>query len=293
MQRALLVDAMISDPALLVADNVTQPLDVTVAAQVIRLMRELTAQFRTAILFVSSSLPVAREAAARTLVIDAGRLVEEQPTDALVARPVHAYTRELVAQIPGSGRAFRPSPAARAGEAPRPIISLEDVSQTYRVRERGTFAGRGELRAVRNVTFDIAKGDSFAVVGESGWRKSTLMRLLSRLERPSAGRILCEGQDIATLSGGDLLRFRRKLQLVLQDPFNSLPPRTAIGAMLEAPLRIHGWRDAGRIRDKVRAVMNDVGLSPALYDALPLGLSAGQRSASTSPGRWCSIPRSC
>ncbi len=278
MQRALLVDAMISDPALLVADNVTQPLDVTVAAQVIRLMRELTAQFRTAILFVSSSLPVAREAAARTLVIDAGRLVEEQPTDALVARPVHAYTRELVAQIPRiwTGVPAQPRPC-EAGEARRPIISLEDVSQTYRVRERGTFAGTGELRAVRNVTLDIAKGDSFAVVGESGCGKSTLMRLLSRLERPSAGRILCEGQDIANLSGGDLLGFRRKLQLVLQDPFNSLPPRTAIGAMLEAPLRIHGWRDAARIRDKVRAVMNDVGLSPALYDALPLGLSAGQR----------------
>ncbi len=96
------------------------------------------------------------------------------------------------------------------------------------------------------------------------------MRLLSRLERPSAGRILCEGQDIARLSGGELLRFRRKLQLVLQDPFDSLPPRTAIGAMLEAPLRIHGWRDAARIRDKVRAVMNDVGLSPA----------------STTPCRW-------
>ena len=100
MQRALIVDAMISNPALLVADNVTQPLDVTVAAQVIRLMRELTEGFDTAILFVSSSLPVAREAASRILVIDEGRLVEEQPTEALIAAPRHPYTRELVAQIP-------------------------------------------------------------------------------------------------------------------------------------------------------------------------------------------------
>lgn len=281
MQRALLVDAMISDPALLVADNVTQPLDVTVAAQVIRLMRELTERFQTAILFVSSSLPVAREAASRTLVIDSGRLVEEQPTEALIARPRHAYTRDLVAQIP---TIWTRSPALpRTGEPARdrsessPVIRLEDVSQTYRVRERGTFAGTSALRAVRNVTFDIHKGDSFAVVGESGCGKSTLMRLLSRLERPSGGRILCDGQDIAPLSGPALLGFRRKLQLVLQDPFNSLPPRTGIGAMLEAPLRTHGWRDAGRIRERVRAVMNDVGLSPALYDALPVGLSAGQR----------------
>uniref|UniRef100_UPI001A8E89E8 ATP-binding cassette domain-containing protein n=1 Tax=Vibrio sp. Vb0592 TaxID=2816072 RepID=UPI001A8E89E8 len=84
------------------------------------------------------------------------------------------------------------------------------------------------------------KGDSFAVVGESGCGKSTLMRLLSRLERPGAGQVLCQGRDIARLSGAELLGSRRKLQLVLQDPFNSLPPRTGIGAMLEAPLRIHG-----------------------------------------------------
>ncbi|CAO4178202.1 ABC transporter ATP-binding protein [Methylorubrum extorquens] len=280
MQRALIVDAMVSNPALLVADNVTQPLDVTVAAQVIRLMRELTERFETAILFVSSSLPVAREAASRTLVIDAGRLVEEQPTEALIAAPRHAYTRDLVAQIPviwGERPRLPAMPKAPGARPPQPIISLRDVSQTYRVKQRGSFAGTSALRAVRNVTFDIAQGDSFAVVGESGCGKSTLMRLLSRLERPSGGSVLCEGRDIAGLSGAELLGFRRKLQLVLQDPFNSLPPRTGIGAMLEAPLRTHGWRDPRKIRERVRAVMDDVGLPVALYDELPLGLSAGQR----------------
>ncbi|BAU92643.1 oligopeptide/dipeptide ABC transporter ATPase [Methylorubrum populi] len=278
MQRALIVDAMVSNPALLVADNVTQPLDVTVAAQVIRLMRELTERFETAILFVSSSLPVAREAASRTLVIDGGRLVEEQPTEALIAAPRHAYTRDLVAQIPVIWGAGPTLPAAPRAPAPaEAIVSLRGVSQTYRVKRRGSFAGTSELRAVRNVTFDIVKGDSFAVVGESGCGKSTLMRLLSRLERPSAGSVLCEGRDIAGLSGPELLGFRRKLQLVLQDPFNSLPPRTGIGAMLEAPLRTHGWRDPKKIRERVRAVMDDVGLPVALYDDLPLGLSAGQR----------------
>ncbi|CAO4172144.1 Glutathione import ATP-binding protein GsiA [Methylorubrum populi] len=280
MQRALIVDAMVSNPALLVADNVTQPLDVTVAAQVIRLMRELTERFDTAILFVSSSLPVAREAAGRTLVIDAGKLVEEQATEALIAAPSHAYTRALVAQIPVIWGERPTLPAAPKPAAPVPadaIISLRDVSQTYRVKKRGSFAGTSPLRAVRNVTFDIVKGDSFAVVGESGCGKSTLMRLLSRLERPSGGSVLCEGRDIAGLSGAELLGFRRKLQLVLQDPFNSLPPRTGIGAMLEAPLRTHGWRDPRKIREKVRAVMDDVGLPASLYDDLPLGLSAGQR----------------
>ncbi|GLK67638.1 ABC transporter ATP-binding protein [Hansschlegelia plantiphila] len=276
MQRALIVDAMVSNPTLLVADNVTQPLDVTVAAQVIRLMRELTERFETAVLFVSSSLPVAREAASRILVIDDGRLVEEQPTEALIASPRHPYTRELVSQVPAI---WREAPAVpRGSNAERSaVVSLNDVSQTYRVRKRGAFAGASELRAVRRVTFDVFKGDSFAVVGESGCGKSTLMRLLSRLERPAGGEVLCEGQDISKLSGAGLLAFRRKLQLVLQDPFDSLPPRTAIGRMLEIPLRVHGWRDAGRIREKVRAVMNDVGLPDALYEELPTGLSAGQR----------------
>lgn len=281
MQRALIVDAMISNPALLVADNVTQPLDVTVAAQVIRLMRELTHGFDTAILFVSSSLPVAREAASRILVIDEGRLVEEQPTEALIASPRHPYTRDLVAQIPAiwsvsPGVPAIPRDSGRPGAAV-PIVSLRDVSQTYRVKRRGSLAGTSDLRAVRHVTLDIHKGDSFAVVGESGCGKSTLMRLLSRLERPTGGSVLCEGRDIARFSGAELLAFRRKLQLVLQDPFDSLPPRTGIGAMIEAPLRTHGWRDAARIREKVREVMNDVGLPVSLYDQLPLGLSAGQR----------------
>jgi len=278
MQRALIVDAMVSNPALLVADNVTQPLDVTVAAQVIRLMRELTERFETAVMFISSSLPVAREAASRIMVIDEGQLVEQQPTEALIATPRHAYTRDLVAQIPAI---WSETPAVsgatgRNAEA-KVVLRLNDVSQVYKVKKRGSFAGTDQLRAVHRVTFDVFKGDSFAVVGESGCGKSTLMRLLSRLERPAGGEILCDGEDIAKLSGRGLLGFRRKLQLVLQDPFNSLPPRTAIGRMLETPLRIHGWRDQKRIRDKVCEVMHDVGLPTSLYEELPIGLSAGQR----------------
>ena len=246
MQRALIVDAMVANPTLLVADNVTQPLDVTVAAQVIRLMRELSDTFDTAVLFVSSSLPVAREAAGRILVMDDGRLVEEQPSEALVAAPRHAYTRELVAQIPVIWGAGAPRPPASVANDRQPVIRLNDVSQTYDVRRRGSFGKTDALRAVRNVTFDVHRGDSFAVVGESGCGKSTLMRLLSRLEKPSGGQILCEGQDISRLTGRALLGFRRKLQLVLQDPFGSLPPRTSIGAMIEAPLRVHGWRKAAR-----------------------------------------------
>ena len=273
MQRALIVDALITNPTLLVADNVTQPLDVTVAAQVIRLMKELTETFETAILFISSSLAVAREASARMLVLDEGRIVEDRPTEDLIARPDHGYTRDLVAETPKIWTThFTPPPAADDT-----VLSLRDVSQVYKVKRRTGFGGFDELRAVHNVTFDVRRGDSFAIVGESGCGKSTLMRLLSRLEQPVSGEVICMGEDIAKLKGQRLLEFRRRLQLVLQDPFGSLPPRTAIGAMLEKPLRVHGWRDRARIRERVETVMVEVGLDPNLYGELPLGLSAGQR----------------
>ncbi|EWY38569.1 peptide ABC transporter ATPase [Skermanella stibiiresistens SB22] len=282
MQRALIVDALITNPALLVADNVTQPLDVTVGAQVIRLMKELARDFDTAVLFVSSSLPVAREAASRILVMGEGRIVEEQATEALIANPRHAYTVNLVEQTPkiwSGGAATQPqaTQSLETGSDREVVISLRDVSQIYRVKKRDSFAGVNEVRAVRDVTFDIRRGDSFGIVGESGCGKSTLMRLLSRLELPESGELLCHGGDIGKLRGKGLLDFRKRLQLVLQDPFGSLPPRTAVGRMLEEPLRAHGWRDRKVIRERVLKVMGDVGLAPELYEELPLGLSAGQR----------------
>jgi peptide/nickel transport system ATP-binding protein len=126
------------------------------------------------------------------------------------------------------------------------------------------------------VTFDVFAGENFGVVGESGCGKSSLMRLLSRLELPNSGQILCDEKDIAALSGKSLLKFRRDFQLVLQDPFGSLPPRTSIGAIIEEPLRTHGV-NRRQARDRAIAVMGEVGLPAGLYDELPLGLSAGQR----------------
>ncbi|WP_247997969.1 ABC transporter ATP-binding protein [Brucella tritici] len=275
MQRALIVDALVTNPALLVADNVTQPLDVTVAAQVIRLMKELSDSFNTAVLFVSSSLPVAREACSRILVMEEGRIVEEQETEKLIAAPNYPYTRDLVAQTP---KIWNESGAVPVLADNRDIVlSLRDASQTYMVKKKTGFGGFTPVRAVRNVTFDVRRGDSFAIVGESGCGKSTLMRLLSRLELPSSGQVLSYDEDIAKLSGKALLDFRGRLQMVLQDPYGSLPPRTSIGKMLEGPLRTHGWKDVRKIRARVLKVMGDVGLSRDLYEELPLGLSAGQR----------------
>lgn len=274
MQRAMIVDALISDPALLIADNITQPLDVTVAAQILKLMRELNSKFDTAVLFICSSLPVACDASDAVMVLNNGRVVETQTPASLIARPQHSYTRTLIAELPKlwSTTAAR----AEAREVLRPIMSVKGVAKAYEVRRRGQM-GKSLVQAVRNVDFDVYQGDNFGVVGESGCGKSSLMRLLTGLERPDAGKIEFEGENVGTASPARLREMRRQFQLVLQDPYGSLPPQLPIGGILEEPLKIHRIGGAAERRERARAVMSEVGLPDTLYHNLPTGLSAGQR----------------
>ncbi|MBD0416959.1 dipeptide ABC transporter ATP-binding protein [Oryzicola mucosus] len=276
MQRALIVDALATNPAFLVADNVTQPLDVTIAAQVMRLMRELTERFDTAVVFVSSSLPILNDSADQILVLADGRIVERQVPERLLHSPQHPYTTQLISEIPQIWTDTAPV-VPKIPRQGTPLISIKNASRSYHVRKRGTFASYSEVRAVRDVSFDVFPGENFGIVGESGCGKSTLMRLLSRLEMPDSGSVICGGQDISRLWRADLLKFRKDFQLVLQDPFNSLPPRTPIGEIIGGPLRVHGIRSADQRRKQVLAVMEEVGLASSLFDELPLGLSAGQR----------------
>lgn len=282
MQRALIVDALVARPALLIADNVTQPLDVTVAAQILRLMRELRTEFNTAILFVSASLPVVSEIADEILVLSKGKAVERQPTADLVNSPEHEYTRRLIALTPRiwSQRTAGEEPTTAGTGAPRtePILSIQNLSRTYSVRKRGGFLSYNRVKAVRDVSFNVFEGENFGIIGESGCGKSTLTRLLALLEAPDSGQILFEGKDLSAKSRAEQLAFRRSLQLVLQDPYTSLPPRMTIGRAVEEALLIHRiGEDAADRRRQVSMVMAEVGLPVELYDRLPTGLSAGQR----------------
>ena len=272
MQRVMLVDALISNPALLIADNVTQPLDVTVAAQILKLLRDLTERFDTGVLFICSSLPVACDAADEVLVLSEGRVVERQAPGPLVAQPAHPYTQRLIRELP---QLWDAGPRPAPGEAATPVMSVRGVAKAYEVRRRD--GGVNRVRAVRNVDFDVYEGDNFGVVGESGCGKSSLMRLLTGLERPDQGRVLFEGRDIAASTPRELRALRRRFQLVLQDPYGSLPPQSSIGAIFEEPLKIHGLAGRAERRERALAVMNEVGLAPALYHELPAVLSAGQR----------------
>jgi peptide/nickel transport system ATP-binding protein len=274
LQRAVIVDAMINDPDLLICDNIIQPLDVTVAAQIVRLLRDMRHRISAGIVFISTSVPSVAEIADEVVVMAGGRIVETGDPMMVVRHPRHAVTRELVARTPRiwTGEA---APVPSAGET-MPILQVSDVTKTYHVKDRGRLFGRQSVEAVRGVSFDVFRGDNFGLVGESGCGKSTLSRLLSWVETPDRGAILFEGRDIAAMTGRERFAMRRGFQLLLQDPYNCIPPHLPVGKTIGVSLAIHGV-GARETAARVREAMAEVGLSEDDANRLPVGMSAGQR----------------
>jgi peptide/nickel transport system ATP-binding protein len=275
IQRAAIVDAIIADTELLIADNVTQPLDVTVAAQIIRLFQNLRKEVSTAILFVSSSLPVVRDIADRLLVLEEGRIVEHSTPSHLVAHPETIYSKALIAQIPRIWSETKAPAEAAAGAAT--VLRVEDVKRTYRIRDPRSLFGSVLVQAVRGVTFEVRSGESLGIVGESGCGKSTLLRLLTWLEAPDSGAIAFDGVDLNAMSRRERFDLRAQLQLVLQDPYGSMPAHWTVGRIISEPLRLHRSLGAAARKTRVVDAMAEVGLAADLFGKLPGGLSAGQR----------------
>lgn len=274
MQRVMIVDALVTNPKVLIADNITQALDVTVGAQIIRLIQELRDEFSTAILFISSSLPVAEMISDEILVLQEGKIVEHATPKKLIKSPQHAYTKSLLSRLPRIWGKDISGPKA----TPAPILmAVDSVSKTYYVRKKGAFRGMNAVKAVRGITLDIREGENIGIVGESGCGKSTLTRLLAWLEKPEQGSIRFAGQDLSELSWKDLTKLRQQFQLLLQDPYSSLPSRMPVGRIIAEALLIHKICPRAEIRDRVLAAMNEVGLDPSLENQLTIGLSAGQR----------------
>ena len=274
MQRVMIVDALVTNPAVLIADNITQALDVTVAAQIIRLICELKDEFNTAILFISSSLPVAELIADEIMVLQEGKLVEHATPHKLVNDPQHEYTKSLLARLPRIWGDDVEVP--QAIETPT-LMEVDDVHRTYLVRKKGTFRDVNAVQAVRGVTLDIREGENIGIVGESGCGKSTLTRLLAWLEDPQEGTIRFQGKDLSSLNRKELTALRQSFQLLLQDPYSSLPSRMSVGRIIAEGLIIHNRCAKSEIREKVLGVMKEVGLDPELENHLTVGLSAGQR----------------
>lgn len=276
MQRVMIVDALITNPAFLVADNITQPLDVTIAAQILRLLKELQRDFRTSTVFVSSALGVVAEIADHVIVLAHGEVVEQQGMHDLLDKPTHEYTRRLISELPKIW-GEEPLPTAVETPASEAVLSVRDVSKIYSERDRNKFFVWNHIQAVRGVSFDVFRGENLGIIGESGCGKSTLSRLLGRVEAPDTGQIEFLGKDIAHMGRRQLLGLRKKFQLLLQDPFNAIPPHLTIGRTIAEPLHIQGGVSSVDIDKRVRATMKEVGLQEGLYDLLPVGLSAGQR----------------
>jgi len=284
IQRVMIVDALLNDPDLIIADNVTLPLDVTIAAQIISIFKELRERVRAAFVFISSSLPVVCEIANRISVLVDGRIVETANPEELVKNPKTNYTQTLIGHIP---KIWERSPQTeteakrrarrKAVNGDKAIISMAGVAKTYRTKIRNSFFKYNEVQAVRNATFDVFKGESFGLVGESGCGKSTLSRLLTWLENVDSGKIEFLGRDVSALGRRERFRLRSRFQLLLQDPYNSIPGHWPIGRTIMEPLLIHTRLSKKEARVKVAASMQEVGLSPILFWDLPGGLSAGQR----------------
>lgn len=274
MQRVMIVDALVTNPTVLIADNITQPLDATVAAQIIRLVNDLREQFDTTILFVSSSLPVVQSIADEVMVLHQGKIVEQAAPDVLIDKPEHDYTKSLLSRVPRIwGKGIRgPVPV----DAPV-LMKVDDVHRTYYARKKGTFRQKNAVKAVQGVSLEIRTGENIGIVGESGCGKSTLTRMLVRLEEPDQGTIHFNGQNLSKVNSRELIKLRQQFQLLLQDPYGSLPSRMPIWRIIAEPLLIHGLAKGSDLKEHVRNAMKEVGLDLELENQLTVGLSAGQR----------------
>ncbi|MFJ4342235.1 ABC transporter ATP-binding protein [Streptomyces sp. NPDC088915] len=264
-QRALIAMALACEPRLLVADEPTTALDVTVQAQILDLLHELRRETGTALLLVTHDVGVAAESVDEVLVMRDGREVERGPVAGLLAAPSEPYTRTLLSAVPRLDGPVR-------GVSEEGEVLLEAVGLR---REFGR--GKRIVTAVDDVSLTVRAGETLGVVGESGSGKTTLGRMLVRLLDPTGGRLRYGGTEIGVLPERELRPYRRELQMVFQDPVASLNPRRSVGESIADPLRAAGERDERRIRGRVRELLDRVGLEPDRYGAYPHEFSGGQR----------------
>ncbi|WP_181798159.1 ABC transporter ATP-binding protein, partial [Streptomyces sp. WELS2] len=256
-QRALIAMALAGEPDLLIADEPTTALDVTVQAQILDLVHALRAETGMGLLLVTHDVGVAAESVDDILVMRHGRAVERGPVGAVLAAPAEPYTRELLDAVPRVDARRTASPAT--GEV---VLEATGVRREF---------GRGKraLAAVDDVSVTVRRGETLGVVGESGSGKTTLGRMLVGLLEPTAGGIRYEGRPLTGVNPA--------VQMVFQDPVSSLNPRRSVGEAVADPLRARGERDEERIRERVSELLERVGLDRAHYDRYPHEFSGGQR----------------
>jgi peptide/nickel transport system ATP-binding protein len=261
--------ALILKPMLLIADEPTTALDVTTQAEILQLIRDLQRESGTAVLFITHDFGVVSEIADRVAVLRLGELVESGPARQLLTDPQHAYTRMLLRSVPSLTPRKQPVEASSG-------VALRTRGLTKVFESTGWFRKGRRVNAAEHVDLEVRRGETLGIVGESGSGKSTVARMVAHLIAPTSGDIELDGKLVGHLSGKRALAFRRKVQVVFQDPYRSLNPRRSVGAAVaEGPLNFGASRQAAWQR--AAELMGLVKLSKAALDRYPHEFSGGQR----------------
>ena len=269
-QRVMIAMALANEPKLLIADEPTTALDVTIQAQILELLDDLKAKFEMSILFITHDLGIVRKMADRVAVMQQGEIVELRETEELFASPSHSYTKQLLDAEP-SGSALAP-----VRNAPK-VVQADDLKVHFPIKAGLMRRVVDHVRAVDGITLEVREGQTVGVVGESGSGKTTLGLALLRLIS-SDGPIEFEGQAIEGLRTKELRPLRREMQIVFQDPYGSLSPRMSIAQIIAEGLKVHGIGDTAAARDEmIIRVMEEVGLDPDARHRYPHEFSGGQR----------------
>ncbi|HET6619834.1 MAG TPA: ABC transporter ATP-binding protein [Dongiaceae bacterium] len=272
-QRVMIAMAMSCDPKILIADEPTTALDVTIQAQILELMSDLQKQTGTAIILITHDMGVVAEMADRVVVMRYGRMVEQGSARSVFKDPQEDYTKALLAAVPKFGNG-RNAP----GETPKPepILSVRDLIVRFDLKGGFFHRTKQRVHAVEKISFDLAPGETLALVGESGCGKSTTARAIMHLA-PFTGSIKVAGKETANLTGDALRTLRRDVQMIFQDPHASLDPRMNVGDLVGEPLVIHALSKGAALKERVADLFGRVGLTPEQMARFPHEFSGGQR----------------
>lgn len=298
-QRVMIAMAIACKPKILIADEPTTALDVTVQKEIILLLKELQQETKMSIIFISHDLSLVSEIANRVLVMYKGNIVEQGVATEIFENPKHTYTKALINSRPsldvrlkrlptiqdyleGTVGKTEVTPQQRKEEHEKlyskpPLLEVINVEKEY-VSSAGLFGRDVKFKAVNDVSFKIYEGETLGLVGESGCGKSTLGNAILQLDKATSGSILYKGQDLTKLSASAIRELRKEIQIIFQDPYSSLNPRITVGKAIMEPMKVHGlYKNDRERREKTIEILNRVGLGEEHFNRYPHEFSGGQR----------------